>query len=249
MLKAGIGPDRQRCVSGRVGKGTGKEVGQGQRAVGMVVQRVVERAQSQRLVRMFHRSLVSLAMGTDQGAEAEGQSRIVVQREGPIEHLDGGVVIPGEVGADERADAHRLRVVAVDAQRNVGVAERRCLVGGIKPVAEVALLVAPCGVAVRCDIVRLELDRSRQQLQGLVRLDGRVRVRVRQCPKVEIVRIQAFRPFAARALDLRAPDARFDRSPRFARSADPGDRTRPWPRPRTCRPRHERPMRRRRAGH
>src|SRR4051812_1983058 len=113
----------------------------------MVVQRVVERAQSQRLVRMFYRSLVSLAMSTDQGTKAEGQSRIVVQREGPIKHLNGRVVVSGEVGADERADAHRLRVVTVDAQRNVGVAERRCLVGRIKPVAKVTLLVTPCGVA------------------------------------------------------------------------------------------------------
>jgi hypothetical protein len=99
---------------------------------------------------------------------------------------------------------------SVDAQRNVGVAERRCPVGGIKPAAEVTLLVAPCGVAVRCDIIRLELDRSRQQLQSLICLDGRVRVRVWQCPKVEIVGIQAFRPFAARARDLCASDARFD---------------------------------------
>lgn len=42
--EAGIGPDRESGISGRVGVGAGKQVGQGERALGMVAQRIVERA-------------------------------------------------------------------------------------------------------------------------------------------------------------------------------------------------------------
>ena len=107
---------------------------------------------------MLHGPPVALAVGADEGAEAEGQCRVVVQRQRPIEHFDSAVVITGEVGANERAHAHRLRVVAVHPERDVGVSEGCRLVGEVKPVAQEALLVTPRGIAVRCDEVRLELD-------------------------------------------------------------------------------------------
>ena len=73
--EAGIGPDRQSGVSGRVGEGAGKEVGQGECAVGMVAQRIVERAQPQRLCACstdrWCRSLWALTKALKPKAKAE----------------------------------------------------------------------------------------------------------------------------------------------------------------------------------
>src|SRR5690606_19022845 len=74
--EAQIRPNREGRVPGGVAVGMRKEVGQGERAVGMIIQRIVERAQAQGLVRVFHRPLMLLTVSADERAEAKGHREL-----------------------------------------------------------------------------------------------------------------------------------------------------------------------------
>ena len=129
-------------------------------------------------------------MGGDERAEAEGEGGVGVHRQGAVEDLDGGVVVAGQDGAHEGGDAHGLGVVGVDRQRRGGMGERGGAVGRVEAAAEVALFVAPGGVAVRRQEVRIERQGALEQAQGGVGLGGGVGDDVGQRPQVEVVGVE-----------------------------------------------------------
>ena len=208
--EGGIGPDRQVGVGDGLGEAAGEEAGERQRAVGVVVERVVERAEAQRPLGMGDGAGVALAVGGDERAEAEGEGGVGVHRQGAVEDLDGGVVVAGQDGAHEGGDAHGLGVVGVDRQRRGGMGERGGAVGRVEAAAEVALFAAPGGVAVRRQEVRIERQGALEQAQGGVVLGGGVGDDVGKRPQVEVVGVEVLGALAAGALDLGAEDLGLD---------------------------------------
>ena len=217
--KVGVGHAEARvCMDGqggagdRIGEAAGEEVGEPERAVGVVVERIVRRAEAQGLLGVLHRPLVPLAVGADQGAEAPGERGVGIEAERPVERLDRAVVVAGEIGADEGADARGLRVVGIDAEDAVGMPERGGAVGGVEAAAEVALLAAPGGGGVGRQKAGIERERPLEARERAVAVAGRVRERVGERLEVEVVGIEAFGPLAACPVDLGAADRGLDQS-------------------------------------
>ena len=139
--------DGQGGAGDRIGEAAGEEVGERERAVGVVVsgsfgglRRKAFRACS---TARSCRSLWALTRALKPQASAELGLRPSARSSASI----GAVVVAGEIGADEGADARGLRVVGVDAEDDVGMPERGGPVGGVEAAAEVALLAAPGGAA------------------------------------------------------------------------------------------------------
>src|SRR5690606_19320791 len=103
-------------------------------------------------------------------------------------------------------------------------------------VSKVSLLVTPRGVAVRGEIAMIEFQGKMKQAQSLVRLGRRIRMRVRHGTQVEVIRIEAIWPLAARTIDLGTADGGLDCSDDLRRQLvlqieDVRDRTTKFARP------------------
>src|SRR5262249_52866994 len=118
--------------------------------------------------------------------ETQGERRISVHLQRPVEEHDGICKIVGNQRLGKGPDTESLRIVHAASDRGLGVRYGGRLVLRKKSVAE-PLLMAPCRIGVCRGIVGIKPQCFVEKLQRLVAISGRIRYRVWQSAQIEVV--------------------------------------------------------------